>query len=155
MKKIFVMMAILLSAAGVWLAPSAMAADPVAAPTDTRPGWEICKDITDPQLREAAGCGNEDTIDMRFAGVISTIIWAVAIVAVMMIIYGGLQYVLSQGDAGKNKKARDTILYSVIGLVVALAAQAIVAFVFSAIWNSPPAEEGVSHVRYVDEGVEA
>ena len=50
-----------------------------------------------------------------------------------MIVIGGINYALSQGDPGKVKKAKDTILYGVIGLVVALLAFAIVTFVLQAL----------------------
>ncbi len=50
-------------------------------------------------------------------------------VAVIMIVIGGIRYTLSNGDASKVKSAKDTILYSVIGLVVALLAGVIVALV--------------------------
>ena len=46
-------------------------------------------------------------------------------VAVIMIIIGGMNYVLSSGDTGKLTKAKNTILYSVIGLVIVLGAFAI------------------------------
>ena len=48
-----------------------------------------------------------------------------------MIIYGGIQYVISAGDSGKVGKAKNTILYAVIGLVVAVMSYAIVNFVVS------------------------
>lgn len=50
-------------------------------------------------------------------------------VAVIMIIFGGFQYATSQGDSGALSKAKNTILYAVIGLVVALLATGIVSFV--------------------------
>lgn len=50
-------------------------------------------------------------------------------VAVIMIVIGGIRYSLSSGDASKVKSAKDTILYAVIGLVVALLAGVIVALV--------------------------
>ena len=46
-----------------------------------------------------------------------------------MIIYGGISYVISAGAADKVKRARDTIVYSVVGLVVAIIAFAIVQWV--------------------------
>ena len=52
-------------------------------------------------------------------------------VAVIMIVVGGIQYATSQGDAGAVAKAKNTILYAVIGLVVALLATGIVSFVIS------------------------
>ena len=50
-----------------------------------------------------------------------------------MIILGGISYATSQGDPGKVKKGKDTILYGIIGLVVALLAYAIVNFVLGAL----------------------
>lgn len=62
-------------------------------------------------------------------GVINGIIGALSLVAVIIIILGGIGYMTSSGDAGKVKKAKDTILYGVIGLVICVLAFAIVNFV--------------------------
>ena len=66
--------------------------------------------------------------------IINTIIFVVGIVAVIMIILGGIQYSTSQGDPGKVKKAKDTILYGIVGLVVALVAFSIVNFVLTSVF---------------------
>jgi multisubunit Na+/H+ antiporter MnhB subunit len=50
-------------------------------------------------------------------------------IALVSITLGALNYVLSQGDSSKLAKAKDTIMYSVIGLIVCLAAFSIVTFV--------------------------
>ena len=55
--------------------------------------------------------------------------------AVAFIIFGGFQYTTSAGDPGKVKKAKDTILYGIIGLVVAMLAYAIVNFVLSNVFK--------------------
>ncbi len=60
---------------------------------------------------------------------INTMIMVVGLVATLMIIIGGLRYVLSGGDASQTKSAKDTILYSIIGIVIALMSYAIVNFV--------------------------
>ena len=60
---------------------------------------------------------------------INTMIFIVGTVAVLMMVIGGLRYVLSGGDASQTKSAKDTILYSIIGVVIALMAYAIVNFV--------------------------
>lgn len=65
--------------------------------------------------------------------IINLIIFAIGLIAVVMVILGGIQYSTSQGDAGKVKKAKDTIMYGIIGLVVAILAFAIVNFVLSSI----------------------
>lgn len=51
------------------------------------------------------------------------------IIAVIMIIVGGIRFMTSNGDQGKIKSAKDTVLYAIIGLVVTLAAFAIVTWV--------------------------
>ena len=54
-------------------------------------------------------------------------------VALVFIILAGLQFVTSQGDPNSAAKARQTAIYAVIGLVVALSAEVIVTFVLGRI----------------------
>ncbi len=68
--------------------------------------------------------------------IINVIIGIVGFVAVVMMIMGGISFVTSQGDAGKVAKARNTILYGVVGLIVALLAFAIVNFVLSNVFKT-------------------
>ena len=63
--------------------------------------------------------------------IINAIVGVLGIVAVIVIILGGIQYMTSTGDANKVKKAKDTILYGVIGLIVVILAFAIVNFVIA------------------------
>lgn len=58
------------------------------------------------------------------------------IVAVAFIIYGGVRYSISQGDPGKLRSAKLTIMYAVIGLIVVLMAAAITALVTSSVSNA-------------------
>lgn len=67
--------------------------------------------------------------------VINVVLGIIGFVAVAMIIMGGISFTTSQGDAAKTTKARNTILYGVIGLVVALLAFAIVNFVLSNVFS--------------------
>lgn len=68
--------------------------------------------------------------------IINIIIGVVGVVAVVMMIVGGISFITSQGDAAKVTKARNTILYGVVGLIVALLAFAIVNFVLSSLFNA-------------------
>ncbi len=54
-------------------------------------------------------------------------------IAVIMIVFGGFMYTTSAGDAGKVKNAKNTILYAVVGLIVAIFATAIVSFVATSV----------------------
>lgn len=53
----------------------------------------------------------------------------VAALTLMMVVFGGLKYVLSRGEPEAIAKAKGTILYAIIGLIVCLAAFAIVSTV--------------------------
>lgn len=63
--------------------------------------------------------------------VINWVLIAVGILCVVFIIMGAVKYVTSGGDPDKTKSARNTILYAVIGLVIAILANVIVSIVFN------------------------
>ena len=65
--------------------------------------------------------------------IINTVIFVVGMLAVVMIILGGVNYATSQGDPNKVNKAKSTIMYGIIGLVICLLAFAIVSFVLQAL----------------------
>ena len=68
-----------------------------------------------------------------FRQITSTILYIVGIIAVIMLIWGGVRYVVSGGDAKKVTDAKNTVLYAIIGLIVAFLAFAIVNFVINAL----------------------
>lgn len=55
----------------------------------------------------------------------------VGVIAVIMIVIGGLKYITSGGDSGNVTGAKNTILYAVVGLVVVALAQIVVRFVLT------------------------
>lgn len=61
--------------------------------------------------------------------IIKQVLGVLAGIAVIMIVVGGIKYTISQGDSGAVTAAKNTIFYSVIGLIVALMSWAIVTFV--------------------------
>jgi hypothetical protein len=68
--------------------------------------------------------------------VINIFSWIVGIIAVIMIIVGGLKYITSSGDSGNVTGAKNTILYAVVGLVVVALAQFVVRFVLDKVKNA-------------------
>jgi hypothetical protein len=62
-------------------------------------------------------------------GVVDILLRIAGMVAVAFIIYGGFQYMISQGESDKTSSAKTTILNAIIGLVIVLLASGIVAFV--------------------------
>lgn len=63
--------------------------------------------------------------------IIQTVTILTGAISVIMIIIGGFRYIVSGGDPSSTKGAKDTILYAVIGLVIAIFAQTIITFVLS------------------------
>ena len=64
-----------------------------------------------------------------FSTIINLLLFLIGAISVVMIVFAGFQYATSGGDAGKVTSAKNTILYAVIGIVVALLAYAIIRFV--------------------------
>lgn len=73
--------------------------------------------------------GRNTNVNSILRTIINVLLFIIAAVSVIVIIIGGIMYSTSTGDAGRTKKAKDTILYAVIGLVVAIFAFAIVNWV--------------------------
>ncbi len=86
---------------------------------------------------DAAGtCVSNDPNDKKgVTDVIKTVIeilsFIVGALAIIMIIVGGIRYVTSGGDANSISAAKNTILYAIVGLVIAVLAEAMVRFVFT------------------------
>lgn len=78
-----------------------------------------------------SGAQDGVTLEARIATITGILLFAIGAVAVIMIIVGGIRYVTSAGDSSKIKAAKDTIMYSVVGLVIAILAYAIVNFVLT------------------------
>lgn len=71
------------------------------------------------------------TVPGTIKNVGNILIFITGSIAVLMIIIGGLRYTLSGGDQGTINSAKNTIMYAVVGLVVSIAAYAIVNLVLS------------------------
>lgn len=61
--------------------------------------------------------------------ILESVIRIAAVVSVIMIIFGGFKFIISQGNPEAIQGARSTILNAIIGLVIAVSAQAIIAVV--------------------------
>lgn len=89
---------------------------------------------------EAVQCDGcpEDLFGDRgvFKTITNTVLYIVGVLAVVMLIIGGIRYVVSGGDAKKVTDAKNTILYAIIGLIVCFLAYAIVNFVIAALPSS-------------------
>ena len=67
--------------------------------------------------------------DSVFQTVTNVMLFLIGVISVVMLIYGGIRYTISQGDSTAVTNAKNTIMYAVIGIVIAILAFAIVNFV--------------------------
>ena len=74
-----------------------------------------------------------NTLTSDVTTIINAVIGILGLVSVVVMIIGGVNYMTSSGDAGKVKKAKDTILYGLIGLIVCALAFALVNWVLGSV----------------------
>lgn len=66
-----------------------------------------------------------------FKRIVDVMLFLIGAISVIMLIMGGVRYVLSGGEQAKVESAKNTILYAIIGVVIAILAYAVVNFVIS------------------------
>jgi len=87
---------------------------------------EICSDTGS----DGAVCQNKDqSTDTFILSLINFLLYIIGAVAVVIMIIGGFLYATSSGNAASVSRAKNTILYAVIGLVISMIAYAVVNFV--------------------------
>lgn len=121
MKKVSVILASLLALPVMAFGVTTLTADSASAQLDLESG-----------INSAKGTGAPDNVtedDGLIKKVVNLLLWAIGIISVIMIIIGGIRYAISNGDSNQVTAAKNTIMYAVIGLVIAIFAYAIVNFV--------------------------
>ena len=76
-------------------------------------------------------------VDGIFTQITNTVLYVVGAISVFMLVWGGIRYIISGGDSKKVTDAKNTILYAILGLIIAFFAYAIVNFVLNAITPAP------------------
>jgi len=71
-----------------------------------------------------------------FNTITNVLLFAVGALSVIMLIIGGIRYVVSGGDSTAVQSAKNTILYAVVGIVICLLAYAVVSFVIGSFTSS-------------------
>lgn len=87
--------------------------------------------VTDTVNETQQTTGTDTTVGSLFSTVTDVLLYLVGGVAVIMIVYGGFRYVVSNGDSSRVKAAKDTVLYGAIGLAIAIVAWGLVTFVIN------------------------
>ena len=69
------------------------------------------------------------SVNNTVGSIVNILLWVVGILAVTMIVWSGFKYITSAGDTSKLASAKSTLIYAVVGLIIAIMAYAIVNFV--------------------------
>lgn len=77
------------------------------------------------------------SIDAGLTNVINMMAGLIGGLAIIALIYGGVQLSLSEGDPGKVKSARSTILYASVGIILAMSAFLFIWFITHNLGNGP------------------
>jgi hypothetical protein len=131
MKKIQLIMtslALVLGVASVAFVPAGVAN---AAPTTPSSQQSICEGSGGRWNGSECVRRGEASLEVRIQDIVNILLFVLGAIAVIMIIIGGIRYASSNGDSSQITSAKNTILYAVIGLVVAILAYAIVNFVIN------------------------
>jgi hypothetical protein len=113
------------------------AAPAYALPSDCATGDPV--NASDP-LKAGAACSQGPSQKENLFGsngiftvAANTLIFLVGAISVIYLIIGGLRYVVSNGDSKAVTAAKDTILYAIVGVVVAVISFALIQFVINAL----------------------
>ena len=87
------------------------------------------KQCIDQGLSASGTSSTPNSLSSVLTTVTNILLFLMGAISVIMIIVGGIRYATSQGDQTQMQSAKNTILYAVIGVVVSIAAYAIVSFV--------------------------
>ena len=97
-------------------------------------------DPTTGSIGEGVDCAIEDDKKNEifvdggiFQTIVNTLLFLVGAISVIMLIIGGIRYVVSSGDQNAVQGAKNTILYAIVGIIVAFLAYGIVRFVVRAL----------------------
>lgn len=95
---------------------------------------EVCSGVG--AVSGTGGCTTregEPTVNSILNTAVNVLSLIVGIVAVIFVIYAGFKYVTAEGDSSKISSAKNTLIYAIVGLVVAGVARPLVQFVLNRI----------------------
>lgn len=95
--------------------------------------WGACSGNTTNAVCNAGGADTLFGTNSIWTRIINTILFVAGAIAVLMVIIGGIKYIVSAGDQSGVTSAKNTILYALVGLGIVVVSYAIVNFVIQAI----------------------
>lgn len=112
------------------------------SPVLTQPAIADSVDEAQKGINAASGGQSDRKLETVIANIVRILAWIVGVAAVIMLIIAGLRYITAGGDAGGLQAAKNTIIYAIVGLIIAIFAQVIINFVMSRITRGSEDEGG-------------
>ncbi len=97
---------------------------------------------TQSQNNTNEGVSLEDPLGLKgdvtglFVRIIKALLGLVGIASLVAFVYAGFMFLISAGNSEQVKKAKDTMIYAVLGVFISMAAYVILSFVFQALEGS-------------------
>ena len=108
----------------------------VAITLSAAPAYAATCDSTSLNAQSGANCAQGDQTPTTIFGsggiftvIVNILLFIIGAIAVIMLIVGGIRYVISGGDQAQVTSAKNTIMYAIVGIIIAILAYAIVNFV--------------------------
>lgn len=110
---------------------------PVAPTANAQAACGTASDGIQAGINCAEGKGVPTTLfggtDSIFTQIVNVLLFLIGAISVIMLIYGGIRYTTSGGNSANVTAAKNTILYAIIGLIIAFLAFAVVNWVLGAV----------------------
>ena len=129
MKKLLLLFALLLGSFSI---------APVASVSAAYEGAfnDVCDSAQGTKAANSTVCApqnEENPITKTIGNVVDLVSVVAGAVAVIIIIWAGFQFVIGNGDPAKIAKARQTIIYAVVGLIVIVASNLLISFIVNSL----------------------
>jgi|GEM_PF-309358 cytochrome bd-type quinol oxidase subunit 2 len=108
-------------------------------PPATTDGFGFGTQLDEVAQKSGFNPGNEMSLDERISSFIGIFLSFLGVIFLILMIYGGYNWMTAAGDEKKIDKAKDTIRAAIIGIIIIIAAYAISVFVVSRIWGATSA----------------
>ena len=141
MIRILLLIALVIGAITGTIQPATVSALDGNAETNSRDALKKVGDKPEEECTSRGGkmnaqnqCVDDDgrslnSVTYTLRNIINILLYVAGIIAVVIVVIAGFRFVTSNGDAAQVSKAKNTIIYALVGLVVAIMAYAIVNFI--------------------------
>jgi len=133
-KQSWLLVLLLVGGLGAFVTSPAMAQDKISDPKTVKEGIKTLKDKV---ATEDSGLSREEEVTPILLQILNWLLGLVGMIALIVLIIGGVYYITALGQEDKIKTAKRIILFAIIGLIVVGMSWSILSFVLSTFRSAP------------------